>query len=328
MQILWIKYCAIIAMAIFLSIPAQTAALSDQSQPEKSITLDEAQHWLTTGEYQKAYQAFLFHAESQQNALAQFTLGLFHQQGWGMSVDMKKACLWFEKAAKSAVPAASHLLAECFQNGFHGPIDFVQALHWFQQAASLGHGVSLCSMADLIMMGKGAPKDPQKALNLCQQAALSGSVPAQLHMGKLYLNGDVSIQNPQQAAEWFYQAAKKESREAFYYLGLIHRDFLNDPVHALDWFEKAASQGYLPAYFLTAQLYFNAPVTENTHLPTAENLAKAYMWLSATRQRSNDSDEINTVEQMLAQVEQIMPSSWKKDLDQKISQHLNTFHHQ
>lgn len=100
MQILWIKYCAIIAMAIFLSIPAQTAALSDQSQPEKSITLDEAQHWLTTGEYQKAYQAFLFHAESQQNALAQFTLGLFHQQGWGMSVDMKKLVFGLKKQQK------------------------------------------------------------------------------------------------------------------------------------------------------------------------------------------------------------------------------------
>jgi len=327
MQTLWIKLCSTIAALSMLSLSVQAVASSDHLQPKTTVTPDEAQHWLTIGEYQKAYQAFLLLAESQHNALAQFTMGLFYLKGWGIATDRKTACHWFEKAAKNSIPAANHLLAECFENGSYGAIDYTQALHWYQQAADLGHGISLCSMADLIMTGKGTPKDPQKALNLCHQAALSGSTPAQLHMGKLYLDGDSSIQNPQQAAKWFNLAAEKESLEAYYFLGRIYRDFLNDTVHALDWFEKAASQGFLPAYFPIAQLYFSAPVAKETQLPTAENLAKAYMWLSATRQRSNDIDEKDAVEHMLAQVEQLMPSSWKNDLDQKVARHLNTFQH-
>lgn len=313
----------ILLIAALAGFPFNSAAQSTQPQPDTRIALNEAQQWLAEGNYQKAYAAFLFHAQSQQNPLAQFTLGLFHQHGWGMAIDSAQACQWFEKAAENGVPAASHFLGECYRDGLHQPTDYANALHWFQKAAELGHVVSLCSMAKLIMQGKGAPKDPQKALNICQQAASAGSVNAQLQLGQLYLHGDASIRNPPQAAKWFSHAAEKESLAAYYYLGKIHEDEHNDSATALSWYEMAASRGYLPAYLPTARLYFNAPVANQTQMPTAENLAKAYLWLSATRQRSKDNHESYAAENMLKKVEQIMPASWKKDLDQKVIQHIN-----
>lgn len=315
-------------IAALTGFPLSPAAQSEEPQADARTVLSEAQQWLAEGDYQKAYAAFLFHAQSQQNPLAQFTLGLFHQHGWGMAIDSTQACHWFEKAAESGVPTASHFLGECYRDGLHQPADYPAALRWFQKAAELGHVVSLCSMAELIIQGKGAPKYPQKALNLCQQAASVGSVNAQLQLGQLYLNGDASIRNPHLAAKWFSYAAEKESLEAYYYLGKIHEDERNDSATALSWYEMAASRGYLPAYLPTARLYFNAPAADQTQMPTAKNLAKAYLWLSATRQLSGDSNESYAVESMLKKVEQIMPASWKKDLDPKVSQHISTFHHQ
>lgn len=318
----------ILVIAALAGFPFNSAAQSEQAQPDTRTALHEAQQWLTEDQYQEAYAAFLFHAQSRQNPLAQFTLGLFHQHGWGTAIDSVQACQWFEKAAKKGVPAATHFLGECYRDGLHQPVDYKNALHWFQKAAELGHVVSLCSMAELIMQGKGAPKDPQKALNICQQAASTGSVNAQLQLGQFYLQGDALIRNPFLAAKWFNHAAEKESLDAYYHLGKIHEDEFNDPATALSWYEMAASRGHSPAYYPTARLYFNAPVADQTQMPTAENLAKAYLWLSATRQLTEDSSERHAVESMLKTIEQIMPASWKKDLDQKVTQHINTFRHE
>jgi len=318
-------FALMLIIAALTGFPFSPVAQSEQLQADSRTVLSDAQQWLAEGDYQKAYAAFLFHAQSRQNPLAQFTLGLFHQHGWGMAADSTQACHWFEKAAANSVPTASHFLGECYRDGLHQPADYANALHWFQKAAELGHVVSLCSMAELIMQGKGAPKDPQKALNFCERAASAGSVNAQLQLGQLYLNGDASIRNPHLAAKWFSYAAEKESLEAYYYLGRIHEDDLNDPATALSWYEMAASRGHLPAYLPTARLYFNAPPADQTQIPTAENLAKAYLWLSATRQLSEDSNESYAVESMLKKVEQIMPASWKKDLDPKVLQHINAF---
>ncbi|SFK95190.1 hypothetical protein SAMN05216302_102231 [Nitrosomonas aestuarii] len=302
------------------------STLCAQPQIDTRKELAAAQQWLADGEYQQAYEAFHFHAQEKQNPLAQFTLGLFYQQGWGIEVDLKKACRWFESAAEGGIPTANHLFAQCLQNGTHQPADFTSAIHWYQNAADLGHIISWCSIAELTLQGKGIPQNPHKALEQCRQAALTGSTPAQIQMGKFYLHGDTSIQDPRQAAVWFSYAANSGSLEACYHLGVINLNDFNDVTRALNWFETAASQGYLSAYFPTARLYFNAPVSDETKLPTAANLAKAYLWLSATRQLSKDEKELRDTERMLKKIEQIMPESWKKDLDQKVFEHLSAFH--
>lgn len=315
---------AIYPAAFFIGFWVST--LYAQPQIDTREELATAQQWLADGKYQKAYVAFHFHAQEQQIPLAQFILGLFYQQGWGIEADSKKACRWFEKAAKGGIPTANHFFAQCLQNGTHQSADFASAIHWYQNAANLGHIISWCSIAELTMQGKGAPKDPRKALEQCRRAALMGSIPAQLQMGRFYLHGDASIQDPRQAAIWYNYAAENGSVEAYYHLGVINLNDFNDVTGALNLFETAASQGYLPAYFPTAQLYFNAPLSDETKLPTAVNLAKAYLWLSATIQLSKNEKELRDTEKMLKKIEQIMPKGWKKDLDQKVFEHLSAFH--
>lgn len=326
MRLGWKKSYSILLIFSFVAGCQIGAVAGEQSQPDTRDELTQAQQWLSGGEYDKAYQAYLRQAETRDNPLAQFTLGLFHQHGWGIAMDAERACQWYEKAAHNGIPAASHFLGDCYQNGTHRPVDYPAAIRWYREAADAGHTVSLCSIAALMMDGKGVSKDPQQALNLCQQAASGDSIPAQLQLGQFYLQGDESIQDPLQAVQWFNYAAERGSPEAYYYLGRIFENRFNDTENALDRYEMAASQGYLPAYYSTARLYFNAPVDEETQSPIAENLAKAYMWLSATLRLSGKPDEIEAIKRMLTDVETIMPPAWKVELDQKVMQHLEAFH--
>lgn len=319
-----INKCKLIILSITLIIVLGASAVHAQQNTDN--VLAEAQQWLAEGEYHKAYNAFRFYAEKKQNHLAQFTLALFYQQGWDVEQNEAVACQWYEKAAKGDIPAANHFFAQCLQDGIHQSTDYAAAIHWYQQAANLGHTISLCAIADLYMQGSGVVKDPQKALAYCQQAASAGSLPAQLKMGRFYLSGEESIRDPYLAAVWYGYAAEKNSLEAYYQLGVINLNVLNDRSQALYWFEMAASQGYLPAYYQTARLYFNAPLSEETGMPAAENLAKSYLWLSAAKQQSKQDDERQGTLSMLEKVEQVIPESWKDDLDEKVSQHLSEFH--
>jgi len=302
------------------------AVASGAQQPEHQDKLTLAQQWLAEGKYPQAFEVFQSYAQEKQHPLAQFTLALFYQLGWGREKDEIQACQWHGKAAEKGVPAASHFFAECLQNGTHQPVDYSAAMHWYQEAASLGHTISLCALAELKMQGGGLEKNPQQALESCESVAAAGSVPAQLKMGQFYLEGDQSIRDSQKAATWFGYAAEKGALEANYYLGLINRDIYDDTARALHWFESAASQGYAPAYYPTARLYFAAPVSEATGMPKAENLAKSYLWLLATQQQSQQEHDLQASAQMLEQVLRIMPASWKADLDQKVAQHLQKYH--
>lgn len=306
---------------LIIWIPVSLAQLTKDSDD-----LELAQQWLAEGEYRRAFEIFQTYAQEEQHPLAQFTLALFYQQGWGITQDEALACEWFGKAAKGGVPAASHFFGQCLQNGIHQPVDYKAAIHWYQEAANMGHTISLCAIADLVMQGEGIEKNPLKALEYCERAAAADSVPAQLQMGRFYLQGDQSIRDPQKAAIWYGYAAEKGSLEAYYHLGMISHDFYTDADRALYWFETAASQGYSPAYYQTAKLYFSAPVSDETNMPKAENLAKSYLWLSATQRQSQREDELQAADQMLEKVLQIMPASWKTELDQKVAHHLQQYH--
>jgi len=150
-------------------------------------------------------------------------------------------------------------------------------------------------------------------------------VPAQIWMGKFYAAGDPSILDHNKAYQWFEAAAQKQSAEAFYHLGaLLQQGFM--PGHgsqeARNMFEQAAALHYIPAYFQAGKSFYHAEPDPETNLLSAEHLAKAYLWLSATLQRSENPHELTESKQMLQQILTIMPETWRPDLDQKVAQHL------
>jgi hypothetical protein len=60
-------------------------------------------------------------------------------------------------------------------------------------------------------------------------------------------------------------------------------------------------------------------------MPEAANLAKSYLWLSATQRQSHHENELQAAANMLEKVLQVMPAGWQTDLDQKVTQHLQKY---
>jgi TPR repeat protein len=300
---------------------------SAQARNDLAQELKSAQAALSAGQYDAAYPLYLSSAQKG-NSLAQFTVGMFHDLGWGsLPTDPALACNWFEKSAQGDIPTAAHLLAECFRRGTGRPPDPAMAARWYERAAGLGHYLSLCSLAELYMVGQGVARDPKQGLALCRQAAEKGALGAKVQVGRYLLEGDDSIRDPQAAHDWFESAATA-SPQARFYLGRIHREGLGTepaPDEARTWFEQAASEGYVPAYFQTARLYFEISPDIKTQRLSADDLAKTYMWLSATVLSSQDPQEVEQARAMLDQVLAVMPASWVPTLDVRVAAHLDKF---
>lgn len=320
-QAFWIIFCAVTFLPnAFAGIasPANAPLNDDQN-------LKTAQSLLAAGDYGNAFDRYRAAAVNGRQPLAQFTLALFYQNGWGRAADHKTACEWFEQAAQNNVPAAQHMTGLCYEEGSHRPADPVAAAQWFQKAAQAGHLNSYCHLGNLLMTGNGIAKNPLQALELCRPAALQGSTPAQLWMGKFYLYGDSSVRNPQEAYQWFLAAAQKQSAEAFYHLGMMLTQGVisgHDAEQARQLFEQAAALKYIPAYFQAGKHFFTTEADAATSLLPAAHLAKAYVWISAAIQRSMDAEEVAAARAIRQQILVVMPPTWLAELDRKVAQHL------
>jgi TPR repeat protein len=297
----------------------QAVAAADYNAP-----LKQAQAALAVGDYARAYPLYL--EQARDNPLAQFTLGLFYQNGWGRPRDPATACRWQDKAARGGIPMAQELFGDCLRLGVDGPADPADpaaAAHWYREAVGGGDLGALCTLGEMAMHGEGMPADLAEGIRLCRQAAEKGSVPSQLRLARLYLSPGVN--DPEAALQWYRFAASAGSAAAQFELALCLEQGLGqpaDPSAARTWMEAAASQGWLPAYLPTAQLYFHAPPDPATQALGAAELAKAYLWASAAARRL-DGDGHRDAEALLAQVMEVMPATWRKDLDAKVEAHLH-----
>lgn len=311
-------------ISTIIAILINTLPLQSIASNNYAAELNDAQAALSAGDYKRAFKEYRHHAK-QSNPLAMFSLALFYQNGWGRPVNPRAACEWFEKATQKDIIAAQHFLADCLLAGTHRKTDPSAAISWYLKAGEAGHLISFCSLGNLYMQGQGVEKNPAKGLAYCQQAADSGITSAQLQMGHFLLEGETTIKDVTKATVWFEKAAQNKSLEAYYYLGIIHRDHYNENNNARHWFEQAASHGYLAAYYPTAELYFNAPPAQTTGKPEAINLAKSYLWLSAGKQRINNAKQLTAINTMLNQTLNLMPATWIPDLDKKVTEHLSEY---
>jgi TPR repeat protein len=290
---------------------------------DRSASLQPAQKLLAQGRYDLAYAAFARHARG--NALAQFTLGLFHQNGWGRAADPAAACRWFEKAAARNVPAAQHFTGDCLLRGTQRPPDPQGAVAWYLKAADNGHLVSLCSAAELLIRGEGMARDVERGIALCTRAAQAEVPHAMATLARYYQEGTQVPQDLRAARYWYQQAAERRVHEAQYRLGLMLAQGEGgepDLNAALFWLETAASEGHAPAYLPTALLYANTPRDAETQALKPEHLAKTYLWAAAAKARDADPAQRARAEALLAETLIAMPATWPASLDQKVAAHL------
>ncbi|MBV7536928.1 SEL1-like repeat protein [Duganella sp. sic0402] len=318
-----IRHLPTLFLLVLLCATSHAAGVpsNDPAKPLRS-----AYALLDQGDYPRAYAAFL--RQSARNPLAQFSLGLFHQNGWGRPADRDAACAWYAKAARGKIPAALHATGDCLMRTPDAPGNASAALASYEAAASNGHLISLCTAAEFYVRGRYVARDVTRGLGMCSQAALANSPPAMLYLAN-YLRDDADVPRDLPGARHWYQlAAERQMPEARYKLAIMQAQGEGGAVDvdaALAALEELAAAGYLPAYLPTATLYAHLPPDANTGAPSAAHLAKIYLWTSAAKARLNDPALLNQAEQLLAQVLAIMPPQWRTDLDNKIAVHLAKF---
>ena len=287
----------------------------------------KAEKLLASQHYSKAYTEYLRVVEDEQNPSALYTLALFHELGWGRQIDKKQACSWYEQAAVYNVPAALDSLGYCYEKGIHKKLDNIRSAELYQKAADFGLHYSLCKLAKLYIKGLGVVKDVEKGIELCQKSAEQGSIPAMLQLGEIHLQINTT-ESLKAALAWYSEAASYRAPQAEYKLGemlLEGKALKQDPIEAREWFEKAASKGYQPAYFRTAVLYFDAPKHPDTGLWTENDLAKTYLWLSVAIERCSNTSQLESLNNMLIEVKKVMPPTWEDSLSAKVQVHLEKY---
>ncbi|WP_114326415.1 tetratricopeptide repeat protein [Candidatus Colwellia aromaticivorans] len=314
-------------LLIFFTLFIIVFTFSNIARATESRDIRHAEKLLAAGDYDNAFEKYQRLAKEKNNSLAKLTMAMFYDYGWGRVQDRKNACLWYEQAAKHEVPVAADALGSCFENGVHQKIDYAQAAIWYQKAADLGYHLSFCHLGALYVKGFGVVQDAKKGANLCKKSAEQGSVPAMLQLGQFNLLQNTDLTN-KRALDWYAKAASYHSDKAQYQLGVMLRDGIGIDANnrvALEWFEQSAAQGYVPAYYQTALLYYHSPKNPENNLWDEKELAKAFLWLSASIQRTENIEEIEKSKQMLSEVINVMPATWTETLDNKLQIHLNKY---
>lgn len=310
----------LLILSLLPVIPAAAASGSYDKPLAKAYALLAAQ------DYAHAYSAFQRYGDH--NPLAQFSLGLFHQNGWGRPVNADLACSWFIKAAKGKIPTALHYAGDCLMRQPDAPGHATAALADYLAAADNGHLISLCSAAEFYIRGRYVARDVAQGLALCTRAALANSPPAMLRLAT-YLHHDADVPSDLAAARrWYQLAAARQQTEARYQLAIMQSQGDGGPVEveaAMVAMESLASDGYLPAYLPTAVLYAHLPPDDDTGLASPAQLAKVYLWSSAAKARLAQPAQQAQADQLLTAVLAAMPAEWRPELDRKVAAHLAKF---
>ena len=124
----------------------------------------------------------------QDNADAQYNLGLMYYNGQGVKMDYKKAFYWFKKSAEQGNAQAQILLGEIYQTGYGGtPQDEKKALYWFKKSAENGNPQGMAQYGTMLYNGSGGARlDKNKGLYYLKKSARMGNQDAQFYLN--YVN--------------------------------------------------------------------------------------------------------------------------------------------
>lgn len=77
-------------------------------------------------------------AAEQGHVLAQFNLGEYYANGWGVPENHTEALKWMKRAAEQGEVLAQLRLGYAYKNGYKAPQDYGEAVKWYTKAAEQG----------------------------------------------------------------------------------------------------------------------------------------------------------------------------------------------
>ena len=95
------------------------------------------------GDYETAYNTMISLANTSDDKLAQYYLGVMYMKGQGVEQDYEKAGEWFRKASEQGLAVAMYKLAGLYSEGNGVPKDLEFAYVWYSVGAVQKHQKSI-----------------------------------------------------------------------------------------------------------------------------------------------------------------------------------------
>ena len=99
------------------------------------------------------------HLLHEENAEAQYYLGVMYRNGYGVAKDYVEAVKWYHKAAEQGYASAQSNLGFMYRNGYGVTKDDVEAVKWYRKAAEQGNATAQYNLGFMYYRGKGVRKD-------------------------------------------------------------------------------------------------------------------------------------------------------------------------
>ena len=209
------------------------------------------------GDYQSAHDMWLDLAKGG-DADAQFNVAALYDNGWGVERDVKKAALWYGRAAARNIAPAELVLAHMLRRGEIGAPDGEQALRHLRSAAHRGSARAQFELGVAYDRGVGVTQNYATAAIWYEKAAAQGLTEAIYNLATLFDEGLGAPKDHAAALAWYRQAARAGNALAENNIGNLHEKGLGVPqdyVRAVGWYAKAAARGLAIAQNNLATMY-------------------------------------------------------------------------
>ncbi len=196
--------------------------------------------------------------------IAQYIVGVMHENGWGGFAKSKSEAFRLYKASSNqGFENAYEYLADMYYFGHGTPKNYGEAFNWYPKiAADKKSGHVLKRIGDIYDYGYGRPKNPSMAVVYYQKSADKNYSKGQISLGYMYeigrgveQNFGVAASSYRKAAEqgnalavnYYRKAADKGRKVAQSNLATLYENGSGVPqsyADAMKWHSKAAAQDY------------------------------------------------------------------------------------
>lgn len=104
------------------------------------------------------------------DSMAMYNEGVSYLFGYGVKVDAKKACDYFEQAANDNHKLAQHSLGRCYRNGYGRKLDYTKARYWYLKAIEQDNSKARVSLVGLYLFDI-EKFDSNEVVSLLEKAA-------------------------------------------------------------------------------------------------------------------------------------------------------------
>ena len=198
-------------------------------------------------------------------------VGYAYNMGYGVAKNSQKAFKWYKKAAQEGDGRAMLEVGVKYREGDGVGQDLAEAWNWLNACVDSNHSCQWLAklyMADMLYNGQMQDDDPDKVTNLyesayegCLEAVDNGDDEAMIHLGNFFLEGNELLEidkNPSKAVEYYEKAANEGYAQSMNMLGVCYsngKGVGKDILKACWWFEQAAAKGFTVAKYNLACNY-------------------------------------------------------------------------